>query len=286
MAAKNPKDGERPGQAPDSGPQGVSGAEAEDIEDRSNPRPAIVYEVLRREGEAEMDRPLGSLAWSGLGAGISIAFSTITEGVLRSHLPQSGWAPLVSRLGYSVGFLIVVLGRQQLFTENTITAVLPVTSDFGLRSLARMGRLWAIVLAANLVGTFAAALLCVYSAALPPDVFAAVLAIAREGQLADPALMFWRAIPAGFLVAAMVWMLPTADQAKVLMIVVMTYLIALAEFKHVIAGSFEAFLLVLTGALTPVAMIGGFLLPVLAGNIIGGTGLFALLSYGQVAEEV
>ncbi|HVB36053.1 MAG TPA: formate/nitrite transporter family protein [Candidatus Acidoferrales bacterium] len=83
-----------------------------------------------------------------------MGFSFITEAVLIAHLPDRPWRVLISRLGYSVGFLIVVLGRQQLFTENTLTALLPllVRKKFGM--LVKVARLWSVVLLANIFGTY------------------------------------------------------------------------------------------------------------------------------------
>ena len=86
----------------------------------------VVYEAIRREGEVELGRPAAALTWSALAAGLSIGFSFIVEALIKAHLPDAMWAPLITKSGYSVGFLIVVLGRQQLFTESTLTVVLPV----------------------------------------------------------------------------------------------------------------------------------------------------------------
>ena len=270
----------------EQGDGGFSESEARDIEERSNPSTPVVYEVLRREGEAEMDRPLVSLWWSGMAAGMSIGFSLITEGVLQAYLPDRSWRPLVIHLGYAVGFLIVVLGRQQLFTENTLTAVLPLAKDFNLRNLARTGRLWGVVLVANLAGCLVGATFTGLLPTLPSEIQRAMLDVAREGLLPGPWLMLLRAVPAGFLIAGMVWLLPTASEAQFHVITLMTWLISAAGFKHVVAGGFEAFYLMAYGQLGLVPMATGFLLPVLAGNIIGGTGLFALISYGQVAKEI
>ena len=144
------------------GRKGITEHEVEAVEDLSTPRTPVIYEVVRRLGDEEMARPTTSLWWSGLAAGLSMSFSLLTEAVLRSHLPAAPWTPLIASLGYSVGFLMSVLGRQQLFTESTITVVLPVLGDINARNLWRMARLWAIVLAANLVGTLFAALFCTY----------------------------------------------------------------------------------------------------------------------------
>src|SRR5579863_122394 len=75
----------------------------------------VVHETIRREGEEELCRPASALAWSGLAAGLSMGFSLVAEGLLAAGLPRASWTPLVAKLGYSVGFLIVVLGRQQLY---------------------------------------------------------------------------------------------------------------------------------------------------------------------------
>ncbi|HWD60276.1 MAG TPA: formate/nitrite transporter family protein, partial [Stellaceae bacterium] len=86
--------------------------------------------------------------------------------------------------------------------------------------------------------------------------------------------------------AAMVWMLPSADDAQFQVITLMTYLIALGGFPHIVAGSMEGFLLVLHGDAQAWWMASGFFFPVLAGNIIGGTALFGLIAYAQVMEEI
>jgi formate/nitrite transporter FocA (FNT family) len=87
----------------------------EDIVERTAPPGDVVYHAVYREGEHELKRNNTELALSGLSAGLSMGFSLVAEGLLRAHLPEAVWTPLLSKLGYSVGFLIVVLGRQQLF---------------------------------------------------------------------------------------------------------------------------------------------------------------------------
>ena len=100
--------------------QQITEREVEDIEERSSPRTPVIYEIVRRLGEEEMVRPIVSLWWSGLAAGLSISFSLLAQAILQSRLPDVSWRPLVADLGYSVGFVMVVLSRQQLFTESTV----------------------------------------------------------------------------------------------------------------------------------------------------------------------
>ena len=269
-----------------SGHKGITEQEVEAIEEMSTPRTPVIYEVVRRLGDEEMERPATSLWWSGLAAGLSMSFSLLTEAVLRSHLPDAPWTPLVASLGYSVCFLMTVLGRQQLFTESTITVVLPVLGDLNAGNLWRMARLWAIVLVANLVGTLIAALFCAYSPVLTQALLNGMLAVSRELLPLTWWQMFFRAISAGFLIAAMVWMIPTAEHQQFIVITLMTWLIAVSGSTHIVAGSVEAYLLVLSGDWQWWRMILEFLAPVLLGNIVGGTALFAVISYAQVMEEI
>jgi formate/nitrite transporter FocA (FNT family) len=252
----------------------------------STPRTPVIYEVVRRLGDEEMERPYVSLWWSGVAAGLSISFSLLAQAILETHLPDTDWRPLVASFGYSIGFLMVVLGRQQLFTESTITVVLPVLANLTWHNLWRMMRLWAIVLIANMAGTLFAALFCSFTPVLPPELLQGMLAISRHLAEFGWSDMFFRGITSGFLIAAMVWMLPTAESAKFAVITLMTYLIAVGGFTHIVAGSMEAYLLVLFGDWQWWQMLLQFFVPVLLGNMVGGTALFALISYAQVMEEL
>lgn len=268
------------------GQSGISETEVRDVEEMSTPRTPVIYEVVRRLGDEEMARPLISLWWSGVAAGLSISFSLLAQAILETHLPDAGWRILISAFGYSIGFLMVILGRQQLFTESTITVVLPVLKDTTIENVWRMARLWAIVLVANLAGTLFAALFCKFTPVLPPALFNAMLEISRA--LAEMTWwdVFFRAISSGFIIAAMVWMIPAAESMKPHVITLMTWLIGVGGFTHVVAGSMEAYLLVLSGDWQWWQALWQFLAPALAGNIVGGTALFALISYAQVMEEL
>ncbi|MEO1651431.1 MAG: formate/nitrite transporter family protein, partial [Pseudomonadota bacterium] len=183
-------------------------------------------------------------------------------------------------------FLIVILSRLQLFTENTLTAVLPVIRRRDPAWFIALGRLWGIVLAANLVGCFLMATFLATAGTLAAPVEEAVVAISKHLMENTPSEMFLKGIMAGWLIAALVWMLPSSEGSEFLVIGLMTYLIALGDFTHVIAGSVEALYLVITGEIGMFKATFGFFLPTLAGNVFGGTVLFAVLSYVQVREEL
>jgi formate-nitrite transporter family protein len=266
--------------------RGITKDEVEDVEELATPRTPVSYEVVRRLGDEEMRRPLTSLWWSGVAAGLSISFSLLTQAVLKTHLPDAQWQPLLISFGYCVGFIMAVMSRQQLFTESTITAVLPVAAEFTGKNISRMMRLWAIVLAANLVGTMFAALFCTYTPVLPVQLYDSMVAISRDLLGFTWWEMVFRAVAAGFLMAAMVWLMPGAERTQFHVITLITWLIAVGGFTHIVAGSMEAYLLVLGGDWLWWQMIGQFFVPVLIGNMIGGTALFALIAYAQVMSEI
>ena len=246
-----------------------------------------VFELVQREGETELRRPPTSLWWSGVIAGIAISSSLLTQAILHVELPDSEWRWPLENFGYCIGFVIVILGRMQLFTENTITPVLPIMANFSAGALRDMGALWGIVLAANFAGTMIAAVFADIVAFTTDEQLAAMLEISRHAVLSKSFLeVFLRAVPAGFFVAAIVWMLPSSKGFELWIIVIMTYLIAIGGFAHVVVGSTETFLLLLNGEVGIVSAVGGYLLPALLGNIIGGTALFSALAYAQVREEL
>jgi formate-nitrite transporter family protein len=265
---------------------GLSREEKSQVKGGTRLRAVVVYEIIRTEGEGELGRTFPALWWSGLAAGISIGFSFLTEAMLAAHLPESEWKSIIAKLGYAVGFLIVILGRQQLFTENTLTAVLPVITRRSFNWFLGMLRLWTIVLAANLVGCLIFAFAVSSTQMVSPEVTTELHAIEQAMMLNTPWQMFFKGIGAGWIIAALVWMLPSSEGAEFVVIGLMTYLIALCGFTHVIAGSAEVLYGVLTGDITLSNAVFDFFLPTLAGNVFGGTVLFAVLSYAQVRTEI
>jgi formate/nitrite transporter FocA (FNT family) len=269
-----------------SPPEGLTKEETRSVEKRRRLRAVVVYEIIRVEGEGELARTKAALWWSALGAGLSIGFSLLAQALLKTYLPASPGAWIVEALGYSVGFLIVILSRQQLFTENTLTAVLPVIARRKLEWVWVMLRLWGIVLGGNLVGCFLFASFLAFSGTLSPEIASAAHEVGAKLMTNAASEMFVKGIVAGWLIAALVWMLPSAEGTEIFVITLMTYLIALGGFAHVVAGSAEALYLLLTGAESLGRVVFVFFLPTLAGNVFGGTLLFAVLSYAQVREEI
>lgn len=260
-------------------------AEEKSIKEAANLKPITIYETIRREGEEELLRPARSLIWSGIAAGVLISFSVLGMSVFRTYLPDSEWRYLVESLGYSLGFLLVIMGRMQLFTENTIMTVLPIIAKPSPKSFLQLGRLWGLVLGANVVGCFVAAAALVHTPMLSLDVMGSFLAVSKHAMEIPAGESFVRGIPAGLIIAAMVWMLPQARSNSFIVVVTFTWLIAVSGFTHIVAGSTEMAFMILSGNLGVGEAVFGFFVPVFFGNVIGGTVVFSFLAWAQVKPE-
>ncbi|HEX8775628.1 MAG TPA: formate/nitrite transporter family protein [Pyrinomonadaceae bacterium] len=258
--------------------------EQEEVEQRSSPSGKIVYRAILKEGDDELGRPSSALFWSGLAAGLSMGFSMVVEGLLHTYLPDASWRPLVAKLGYSVGFLIVVLGRQQLFTENTLTPILPLLLRKDSRTAANVGRLWLVVLVANLIGAFLIALVAARTNAFDPHIRQSFAEIGHKAMENGFGTTLLRAIFAGWLIALMVWLLPFAEAARVWVIIIITYVVGLGSFSHIIAGAVETFALAAMGQASWLTVFGRYIVPTLIGNILGGVMLVATLNHAQVVS--
>jgi formate/nitrite transporter FocA (FNT family) len=250
------------------------------------PEARIIHEVIREDGEKALKRSISAMAWSGFGAGLSMGFSFLVLAIIRSALPDTRWQILVSGFGYTTGFLIVVLGRQQLFTESTLTAVLPFLTRKDWKSFLLMLRLWIVVFLANIAGTMIFAFLISHGSLFQAPVDQALKDVAIEALNDSFWPMMVKAIFAGWLIALMVWLIPGAGQSRLLLILIITYIVAIGRFSHIIAGSVEAAYNVFTGAIPLTAYFTRFMIPTLTGNMIGGVSLVAILNHAPVREEL
>lgn len=256
-------------------------------EQMTSVKTSVIFEAIRAEGDHELSRSFGALWWSGVTAGVAISLSVVSMGFLQTVLPDAPWTPAVVSLGYPVGFLIVILGRMQLFTENTVTPILSLFHRPTRKNFLRTVRIWGIVFGANMTGCLLAAALLVFGHIVPAPHLESILTISRHYGSATAAQHLTWGIPAGFLIASIVWILPRMDTGgEVLVILILTYMIGLGGLSHVVAGSTELFVLVLHGDLGPFAAVSKAILPAFLGNALGGTGMFAVLTYAQVREEV
>ena len=260
--------------------------EEEAVHEASHLPAKLVYQVVLLEGREELRRPWTALFWSGIVAGFCISFSVIGEALFKTYLPSSKWLPLLESLGYTFGYVIVIVGRMQLFTENTLTTVLPLLARPSFNNFLRVARLWGTVLGANVIGCFIAAAFIAFTPTFERDILASITELSKHATENGAWINFTKAVPAGLLIAALVWMLAAGEDDNLFVIILMTWLIAAGGFAHISAGSVEMAFLMLTGQLGLVTGISGFFIPVLLGNVFGGTVVFTLITWGQVREEV
>ena len=271
---------------PASKVEGLSERQSQEIKAQSRPNAALIHETIRAEGESELERRWWAILLSGLAAGLSIGLSFIVQGEFHAFISDEAVRRLIAPLGYSVGFLVVVLGRQQLFTENTLAPILPLLHHRDGKTLLSVLKLWGLVLVANIAGTWAVGFALAHTNVFEPRVWDAFVEIGHRTVEGSFAVTLVRGVFAGWLIALMMWLLPAANSSRPHIIVIMTYIIALGEFAHIIAGSADCAFLVQIGKASLADYVLAFFIPTLLGNVLGGTTLVALLNYGQVAAEL
>ena len=244
-----------------------------------------IYENVRVAAEEEMDRPARALLWSAVAAGLTIGFSFLA-GTYLAMLVAAPYKVAVAALGYPLGFMFVVIARNQLFTENTLEPIIPLLHHPTRETLRRLLSLWAIVFAGNMLGALAFAWMAARTPMLEIDFKRALLETAQRATSGGFAMVAYKGIFAGWLVALMAWLVAStrATGPQILMIWLTTGPIAAFGFRHSIAGAVEAFYRAWMGAAPWGDMIFQFIVPACLGNIIGGVVFVALLNHGQVAH--
>jgi formate-nitrite transporter family protein len=243
-----------------------------------------VHKALLQEGQDELERSSGALAWSGLAAGISMGLSLVAQGIFRNHLPEADWRVLITSLGYPVGFIAVTLGRQQLFTETTLTATLPFLHHKRTDVFLDVLRMWSVVFTANIAGAFLFALAAAWTTTFSPELRTTFAEIGAEGVRYGFSTAFVKGIFGGWMIALMVWLMPAAHHARIWVIAIITYCLAAAELTHIIAGSLDVLFAVLSGHVGWWTFVSNYLVPVFLGNSLGGLVFVAALNHAQATH--
>ncbi|MEW7311791.1 formate/nitrite transporter family protein [Buttiauxella gaviniae] len=262
------------------------GEKIEVDEEQLPSRAMAIHEHIRQDGEKELERDAMALLWSAIAAGLSMGASLLAKGVFHVNLDGVPGGFLLENLGYTFGFIIVIMARQQLFTENTVTAVLPVMHKPSGINFLLLLRLWGVVLLGNLIGTGLAAYAFEYMPIFDEQTRDAFVTIGMEVMHNTPGEMFANAIISGWIIATMVWMFPAAGSAKIVVIIIMTWLVGLGDLTHIVVGSIEVLYLVFNGTIHWSDFFWPFAIPTLAGNICGGTFIFALISHAQIRNDM
>jgi formate/nitrite transporter FocA (FNT family) len=245
-----------------------------------------IFEQVANNARQELGRSNVSLAISGLAGGIFMGLSALGNAIAIALLTAAGAAPtpttlFIGRLFYPLGFIVVILGRSQLFTENTLYPVALVLAEKS--HFWNTIRLWAVVLPFNVLGALAFAALATRTHALSPAVVQSLGQLGFDAANHPAATIFWSAVMGGWIIASVAWLVSGSHSitGSVMIIWMLTLVVGLGNFAHCIAASGEVFATILVGRAGWIAFPMWFL-PAVAGNICGGVGMVTLLEYGQV----
>jgi formate/nitrite transporter FocA (FNT family) len=263
---------------PESG--GTDGGEGFQQKDLERPSAEEIYEQVARNAKTELKRSSFSLAVSGFTGGTFMGLSALGVGIILATLGTSGGAFVISRMFYPLGFIVVIIGRSQLFTENTLYPVALVLAE--KKEFWNTLRLWAIVLPSNVLGAFAFASLVSLTPALPLDIVHAIAGLGLTAATMPASAVFWSGVMGGWMIATAAWLVSGSDSVtgSVMVIWIVTFVLGLGNFAHCIATSGEVLVAVLTHQLPWMAYPHWFG-PAVAGNMCGGVLMVTLLEYGQ-----
>jgi formate/nitrite transporter FocA (FNT family) len=240
-----------------------------------------IYEQVSRNARHELDRSVIALAISGLAGGITMGLTALSVSIVAGTLSPSATSDFIAQLVYPIGFIAVIVGRAQLFTENTLYPVALVFAE--RRHVWTTLRLWSIVLPSNLVGAFLFAVLAVRTGALRPQYVDAMVQFGQQATSVSGSHVFWSAVIGGWIIALVAWLVSGSHSitGSVMLIWLLTFLVGLGHFAHCIASSGEILAAVLQHQVATSEYFR-WLLPAVLGNITGGVLIVTLLEYGQV----
>jgi formate/nitrite transporter FocA (FNT family) len=244
-----------------------------------------IFAAAVKNARDELERSSRALAFSGLAGGLTMGLTGLSVAAVRATIGKGGWADMASFLFYPIGFIAVIIGRGQLFTENTLYPVILVLDERKRRDLINTARLWAVVFFSNVAGAAAFAALAVLTGALRPGIVAALVDLGKESVRQPSAHVFWSGLIGGWLIALVAWMVTASHWTigQLAMTWLLTFVVGIAHLAHCIATSGEILSAVLHGD----AAFGAYthwLLVATLGNIVGGVVIVSLLNYGQVKE--
>ncbi|MBV9325492.1 MAG: formate/nitrite transporter family protein [Chloroflexi bacterium] len=250
-------------------------------DERVRPSADEIYESVKRDAAEELGRPVAALAFSGLFAGATLGFSGLAAASASTLAGGAGSAELLGALVYPIGFVATIVGRAQLFTENTLYPLTLVLDE--RRHLGPTARLWVVVLCANLAGALAFATLAVDSGAVPRDIVVHLADLGHRLASGGWTSKLWSGVIAGWLLALVAWTIEASDQAigQIALIWALTFVIGAASFDHCVSTTSEVLAAVVDGSVSA-SHFFGWLSAVILGNLVGGVAIVAVLNYGQV----
>ncbi|MEC9373777.1 MAG: formate/nitrite transporter family protein, partial [Planctomycetota bacterium] len=210
-----------------------------------------VYLRAVKTAEEEITRSFRPLFLSGIAAGLTAGASLLASFPVRSALSETPAATIVGAAFYGLGFVFIIIGRYQLFTENTITPVMLALHR--KCTLPQLFRLWGIVLAGNLVGAALVALMLHLSDVFSEESSALLIETARASMSESTNRLFWTSVFAGALVGTMAWLSLAVREntARIILILLIAFVIPIAHLHHCVFGSAETLYAVFRAAAAP-----------------------------------
>jgi formate/nitrite transporter FocA (FNT family) len=249
-------------------------------QDLERPTANQIFNQVAQNARTELARKSLPLAISGIAGGLLMGLTGLSVSILLSMVGKTPPGVITAYFFYPLGFMVVILGRSQLFTENTLYPVALMLAE--KRHVLSTLRLWAIVYPANIVGAALFALLAVKTGALRPEYVTELTKLGLDAQSVSASHVFWSGVVGGWIIATVAWLVSASHSitGSVLLIWSMTFIVGLGHFAHCIATSGEILSAVFNGQMQVMQFLG-WLLPATVGNITGGVLLVTLLEYGQ-----
>ncbi len=240
-----------------------------------------IFDSATEIARDELERTSRALAFSGFLGGLTMGLTGLSVAVVRAALGPGIGTEFIAWLFYPVGFIAVIIGRAQLFTENTLYPVALVVSE--RRHVRNTLRLWGVVFLFNVLGALGFAFLVARTSALMPNFLDQLITLGKEAVSHPLGHVFWTGIIGGWLIALVAWMV-TASQwtvGQILVVWLLTFVVGIGRFAHCIATSGEILSSVAAGQVA-VLVFARWLAAATAGNILGGVVIVSLLNWGQV----
>ena len=240
-----------------------------------------ILQAALENARGELRRSLSKLAFSGVAGGLTMGLTGLGVAVCRAALGNGGWQDLAADLAYPIGFIAVIIGRAQLFTENTLYPVVLALDERG--HVWAMLRLWIVVYLSNIFGAWLFAVLAANSAALPGETLSELVKLGLTASTGTPGHFFWSGVVGGWIIALVAWTVTASHWTigQLAVIYMFTFVVGAGHFAHCIASCGEILSAVQFGAL-PFAGYLRWVAPATLGNICGGVLIVRLLNYGQV----
>ena len=244
-----------------------------------------IFSAALSNARDELNRSSRALAFSGFAGGLTMGLTGLGVACVQATVGSTGWSELAAFVLYPIGFIAVIIGRCQLFTENTLYPVILVLDERNPRHIRNMARLWGVVFTANVAGTISFAALAIASGALKQEIASSLVELGKAALSQPNSRVFFGGIIGGWLIALVAWVVTASHWTigQVVMVWLLTFVVGIGHFAHCIATSGEILATVISGAASAGSYLHWLLLATL-GNIAGGVIIVSLLNYGQVKE--